>query len=129
MKKVLFLVFGIAFTLSVSAQISFNEDTVKMSKGENNAFIMELPTDDSKMIKADWVKYMKGFKGKKTKLNKKTGEYFSDNANIKYLSDNTIDVFAKVKGNTLTVWYNLGGAYLNSEMHTDKINGVEKMLK
>lgn len=128
MKKVLFLVFGIAFTLTVSAQISFNEDTVKMSKGENNSFTMKLPTDNSKMIREDWVKYMKSFKGKKTKFNKKTGEYFSDNANINYLSENTIDVFAKVKGNVITVWYNLGGAYLNSEMHSEKISGVEKML-
>ncbi len=127
MKKVLFFVFVIVFAFQLSAQISMKEATTKMSKGLNNSFTIELPTNDKKMVKDVWTKMMKDYKGK-TKFDKKANEFFTDNAKIDELSENTVDVYAQIVDNKLTVWYDLGGAYLSSDMHDNKIKDVENIF-
>ena len=58
---------------------------------------------------------MKSYKGK---VGSSKGEIFCDNAVMTQISDNTIDVYAKIKkvneGTLLTVFFDLGGAYLNA---------------
>ena len=121
-----FMVFGISASF---AQIK--ETSAPMSKGTNNAFSLELRTTIQKDVEKSWEKYMKDFKGK-VKKDKKSGQIFADNSRLENMSSNTVDVYSTVKqsgDNTiLTVWYDLGGAYLNSAMHGDKIAAVEKML-
>jgi hypothetical protein len=121
-----FMVFGISASF---AQIK--EAPTAMSKGTNNAFSLELRTTVQKDVEKSWEKYIKGFKGK-VKKDKKSGQILADNSTMENLSSNTVDVYSTVRSsgeNTiLTVWYDLGGAYLNSAMHGDKIAAVEKML-
>lgn len=130
MKKVTlllaFMVFGSAV---IFAQIK--EGAVSMSKGSQNAFTLELGKTVEKEVQKSWGKYIKNYKGK-VKKDKKSGQIVADDSQIKDLSSNTVDVYATAKqsgeSTILTVWFDLGGAYLNSSMHGEKIPVVEKML-
>ena len=64
---------------------------------------------------------IKNFKGK-LKYNRKIDEYFSDNAEIKDMSENAVDIISKVydngaEGTTVAIWFNLGVTYLSSEKY------------
>ena len=97
------------------------ETTANMSQGEKNAFMLNTPDIDTKGTGIIWMDFMKPYKGK-TQFNKKTGEWFTDNAKIPRMSDNTMDVYTifQEKGkNTrgVMVWFDLGGAFLSSKDH------------
>ncbi|MEL6863223.1 MAG: hypothetical protein AAFP19_02340 [Bacteroidota bacterium] len=107
------------------------EAQLKMSQGENNAYTLLIKDSNAKELEKSWSKFMKRYKGK-TKKDKKSGEYFTDNATIKEMSSNTVDVYARFnqegKNTELTLWYDLGGAYLSSDRHEDKSPMANKML-
>ena len=121
--------------ISVSAMFAQNvvEQSMAMSLGTNNGFSVKLPGTDKKDVIKAWEKYLKEYKGK-TKTDKKTDEIVSNNANIKKINgDNTVDIYAKVtedgkESNTLSVWFNLGGAFLSSQAHGDKAKEAQAML-
>ena len=102
-----------------------------MSKGENNALIVTLPDTDVKVVAKEWEKFMKSYKAK-VKGVKKSDEVFSDNAKLESISDNTVDVYSLVtqKGDDtkLSVWMDLGGAYLNSSDYPEKYENAKKLL-
>lgn len=130
MKKVtLFLAFMIFSIAATFAQVE--EGAASMSKGSENAFSLELRSTNQKDVEKAWEKYIKGFKGK-VKKDKKSGEIFSDDSRINDMSTNTVDIYATVapsgENTTLTVWFDLGGAFLNSSMHSDKVSIAKKML-
>ncbi len=114
----------------VSAQIS--EGAANMSKGSNNALSVMLD-GEPKDIEKGWTKYIKDYKGDKTKKDKKTGEIFSDNMVLKDMSTNTVDVYTTIVpkdgGSLMTVWFDLGGAYLSSSSHPEQYAAAEAMLK
>ncbi len=123
----MFLMFSIA---TMFAQIK--EGSASMSKGSENAFSIELRQTEAKEVSKAWEKYVKKFKGK-VKRDKKSGEIFADDCEIEAMSSNTVDIYSSLRqsgeNTTLTVWYDLGGAFLSSSMHGDKIPVVEKMLQ
>ncbi|MEM9885145.1 MAG: hypothetical protein AAF849_04575 [Bacteroidota bacterium] len=127
MKGFLLIIFSFV-SCSLFAQI--NEAQQVLNGTEQHAFSLVLPKTDQKTVEKAWMKFIKEYKGK-TKADKKSGVIFTDNADLEDMSNNTVDVYAQVVPNgdatVLTVWYNLGGAYLNSEMHADKV-GVGKDL-
>ena len=104
-----------------------------MSRGENNSFTIDFNVGNADAIADLWVDYQKDFKAKKPKLDKKANEYFADDARIDKISDNTIDIYSKVarksdKGAVLTIWFDLGGAYLSSNRHPDRIAGAREWM-
>lgn len=111
---------------SATAQI-VQEGLKPMSKGTNNCFYLELPTADNKLAADVWKSFMKDYKGK-TKYNKKEKEYFTDDATVKDMSENTVDIYARFDPSQIIVWYNLGGAYLSSSTHPDRYPAVNTML-
>lgn len=129
--KFFILPMSIALTLvltlnKLTAQV-VQEGLKPMSKGTNNCFYLELPSADNKLAADVWKDFVKDYKGK-TKYNKKQKEYFTDNATIKDMSENTVDIYARFDPAQITVWYNLGGAYLSSAVHPDRYPAVGKML-
>lgn len=116
------LIVALSF-ISFSAFSQVREEARLLNGEEKNAFSIVLPKTEKKEVEKAWAKFIKEYKGK-TKLNKKTGVTFSDDASIEGMSNNTVDVSAQVMENgestELVVWYNLGGAYLNSEMHAEQ---------
>ena len=127
--RILVAVTLVFFVLTSYAQVT--EGTNVMSQGHNNCLTISLKGTDSKTVDAAWSKYLKDYKGK-TKMNKKAAEMFSDNANIEGMSANSVDIYSKTvetAGNVaLSVWFDLGGAYVASESHPEAYTIGEKML-
>lgn len=122
-----------SLTATFAQKAEVTESAQSMNAGSQNAFSVKLPGTETKDVERAWEKYVKEFGGK-TKKDKKTGEFLSNNCAIKKLNgDNTIDISARVSpegktDNTLTVWFNLGGAYLSSAAHADKVPFAKEML-
>ncbi len=114
-------------------KVEIKEETKAMSKGSFNALVMDLPGTSAKDVNSAWKKFIKKYKGK-TKFDRKMGEYFTDNAQIKDMSDNTVDLVAKIEdkgadaGTTLVIWFNLGASYLSSKDYADRYPAGEKMM-
>lgn len=132
----IFILFTIAYTTTF-AQTDFEfkvlEENRSMSKGNANALIVNLPNTSYKQVNKLWNKYLKNFKGK-MKYNRKIDEYFSDNAEIKDMSENAVDIISKIydngtEGTTIAIWFNLGVTYLSAEKHPERYPSGEKILK
>ncbi len=127
------------FTILAAHLFSQNQPTIteenrQNSKGNFNALVMELPgkISDADFVRNEWLRFVKKYKGK-TSYNKKTDECFSDNAKIKSMSDNTVDITVKVISKDaqtleLIIWYNLGITYLSSKEYSEGIAVAETML-
>lgn len=120
-----------AFTNSWAQKIV--ETNSAMSQGSNNALTVDLPGVKAKEAMKEWESYVKQFDGK-TKSDKKTGEIFSDNAKMKAINgNNTIDIYAKAVDNstgaTLSVWFDLGGAFLSSREHAQNYPAAEQIVQ
>ena len=124
------LVTLLAFAISSFAQVS--ETSRSMSQGKNNALTILLKNSNKKEIEKRLEKFLKKNYDGKTKRNKKSGEIFSDNSKIEKMSSNAVDIYAVVdeqgEDTELTVWFDLGGAFLSSAMHTDRFPAGEKIL-
>lgn len=130
MKRLTLLFFSMfLFVAMTFAQVK--EGAASMSKGSNNAFSLELRNTQEKEVQKEWEKFLKGYKGK-VKFDKKKGETFADDSEIEEMSSNTVDVYSTLRQNgentVLTVWFDLGGAFLNSSMHGEKVPVAKKML-
>jgi hypothetical protein len=104
-----------------------------MSQGSKNALTIDLPKTTLKEAEKLWKDYAKQFKGD-TKKDKKTDEWFTDNALIAAIGGaNTIDMYAKFSESgditTLGLWIDLGGAYVDSKGFADKYAEAEKILQ
>lgn len=114
---------------SLEAQIT--EESKSMSLGARNALVLELPDTESNFVEKLWKKYLKTY-GVKTKKSR-GGEIFSDDAEVVAIGGaNTIDIYAKSEeqgtGSELSMWIDLGGAFLASETHQDRYLEGEKFL-
>ena len=129
MKKVTLLVALVFGLSSVYAQVK--EAKRFMSQGQNNALVVSLQKSDKDEVEKEWMKIVKEFGGKTKKI-AKTGEIFTDNANIPAMSRNTVDVYALIEERgpdaELVVWFDLGGAFLASDMHATRFPYAEKLL-
>lgn len=119
----------LSFILSLFATVAFGQITEGqsyMSAGTFNSLTIVLPEGSEKEAPKEWVKFFKKYG--KTKKNRKTDEYFTDNAEILGMSNNSVDVYTKFNGNTMTVWFDLGGAYLSSFDHAEGYAIGEQVL-
>lgn len=138
MKQFTFLmIFILSATISHAQLKGYNNQPIKemdksMSHGAYNSFSTQLVGATKKVAEDEWKSFIKNYKGK-TKKDRKSKEYFTDDAMITDLSDNAIDVYATFSNaDTFTVatfWFNLGGAYLSTEMHPDRIPAAEGIIK
>ncbi|MEM1322048.1 MAG: hypothetical protein AAGG75_17440 [Bacteroidota bacterium] len=133
MKPLTFIIALLFFSFAALAQIQVEvaEEERAMNLGLNMACIITLENASEKDAEKTWTKFMKRY-GKKTKKVKKSDEYLTDNATVNGMSNNTVDVYATFdqQGDDveLSVWYDLGGAYLSSNTHPDRFEAANKML-
>lgn len=135
MKK-LFLLAGFAmFYLGAFAQnVEVKEGSASMSKGSQNGFSVELIKTNAEFAADRFKDFCSDKYDFKCKYDKKTKEFAADNVKVKGLSDGNdlMDVFATFRQNgentTMTVFFDLGGAYLNSQAHSSKVPNVKTML-
>lgn len=129
-KLILFFLFTTFSSQVIFAQIEEGDKT--MSQGVNNSLTIELLEAKKKVVDKTWKKFAKDFKGK-TKKDKKMDEYFTDNGKLVAIGGgNTVDVYSRSNeaGDNvfMSVWFDVGGEYLNSESHPSKYVEAEKML-
>ncbi len=113
-------------------QIQVREETRYMSQGNNKALVIQIPEADPKLVSKLWKKYLREYDGKLKKG--KDEEYFVDDADIPGIGlGNTIDLYSKIEENSqgaeLTVWFYLGGAYLQSDMHPERFEEGKRFME
>jgi hypothetical protein len=126
---------GAETTTTVAAPVAVSlvkESERSMSQGSKNGLSLDLPKTTAKFAEKLWKDYVKQYKGD-TKKDKKTDEWFTDNALIAGIGGaNTVDMYAKFaeSGETTNVglWIDLGGAYVGSKDFKDKYAETEKIL-
>lgn len=121
----------LVLTTALNAQTSVERKT--MSMGIYEAIVVQIPELDKKAVGDLWVEFTKDFYGVRTKYNRKTKEYFSDDADVTAIGlGNTFDVYATIEekreGSELSVWFDLGGAFMSAREHSDRHLEAEKML-
>jgi hypothetical protein len=115
----------VSLMLHAQGNYEIKEGMLSMSRGEKNSFTLVIPDATASLAEDTWKKYMRDFKGR-PKLDKKSNEWVTDDAELKAVSENTIDIYTKFHENLgahfteATFWFDLGGAYMSSEVHPDK---------
>jgi hypothetical protein len=131
MKKILLLQICLAFFFLGQSQVTENVRT--MSKGNENALSIFIESVNKSQVVDTWNKTMKRYSKTRTELSAANNELFTDNAEIKDLSENPIDIYATTiekssGGVELIVWFYLGGAYLSSAKHPEQFLAAKKFL-
>ena len=122
-----FLVFLCLFGIT-HAQIK--EEKKSMSQGTQNALLLNLPNTNEKLAEKVWKTYSEQFGGVTKKVR---DEWFTDNAVLPAIGgDNTVDLYARFSGSsadaTISLWIDLGGAYVSSEEFSAKFQEAEKLM-
>jgi hypothetical protein len=111
-------------------RIEVSESAEKMSLGMNNCLQVYVPGTKTDELAEDFSKFMKNYNAKGSS---KKGEYFYDNAEIKQFGNNLVDIYVtteqKAGGAELNVFFDLGGAFLNSHDHYERYLAAEDLLK
>jgi len=128
-------------TLAIAAFISFSglaqkvkvkESNESIGEGSHNALVVTLYGVNPSDAEDEFKSFMKEYDGKRSS---KGGAIFIDNALIKEMGANTIDIYGKANGKkgdpeiTFIMAFDLGGVFLNSSEHKGQFNTAEKMVK
>jgi hypothetical protein len=129
--------FTLAFALSLgiagySQKIKVKESSENIGGANHNALTVTLyeisPSDAEDAFRS----FMKKYDGKRSS---KDGAIFVDNATIKEMGNNTVDIYGKAQGKkgdpeiTFSIAFDLGGAYLSSNEHKEQYKIAEKIVK
>lgn len=117
--------------LNLNAQV--REQTRSMSLGTEPAMVMKIPNTNEKVVADVWQSYVKDAYRGKTKWDRKSKEYFTDDVSITAIGgSNTVDLYAAIDQSgqdvEFVLWCDLGGAFLSSSSHPDRYAEAEKML-
>ncbi len=120
----------IFFGNSTDAQVV--ESYKKMSEGEYNSFSITFDMVGIDTLKKEWIDFLNNKSPKKkTKYFKYIQEYFTDQAEFKSICDHT-NVYTKFEKDqnkvTIATWYYLGGKFLSSKDHPEKVKLLKEML-
>ena len=128
--KLLLVLFVLPFCLQ--AQIS--EEARSMTKGMNNALVLELPDTEQRLVKKWWASYMKDYDARPKRV-KGGDELLSTGADITAIGGSGgVDVYSRldqIGAKTINiVWFDLGegNGYLSSNMDSGKYVEAEKFL-
>jgi chromosome segregation ATPase len=131
MKKIFTLLFASVTVAAFSQKVKVNESRENIGGGNNNALtvtIYEVSPDD---ILKEFKGVMKDYDAK---VSTKNGELFGDHGLIKKISNNTIDMYAKVEKvkdgeSKLIVAFDLGGAFMNSADHKEQYKVAKEIVE
>ena len=129
MKKLFTLgLFIISATAFAQEKITINEEMVTIDGSARNSLTVILVGSNTDDATKAWKKELKNMKGK---VSDKTF-VFGDDCTLKEMGDNSFDVYSLVeeaaKGARLVAAFDLGGAYLSTEVHPTKYPIAEKFI-
>lgn len=133
MKKYCTLFFTSLFIITAFGQkikITESVERIGDGTGKNNALVVIINEATPEEIESAWKSLTKSYKAKVSTLD---GVIFSDNAVIKTISNNTIDMYARTEkikdGETrLILGFYLGGAYLSSTLHPQPFAEIKQIV-
>lgn len=132
MKTVLSIIFcSTLFSTFVFAQkIKVQNETENLGGGSHPAFTVIVYETDEKTVEKEWKSLMKDYKAKVSS----TGDgLFADNALIKDIGTNTLDIYSKIKkdenGTKLFVAVDMGGAFMSPSQHSSASRVIEKIME
>lgn len=115
--------------ISWGQKISVHEQNEDLGKGKNNALVVTIYGADPGDVEKDWKSMMKDYNAK---VSTSKGIMFADNALIKDMGNNTIDIYTRFDEKKdeidMVVSFDLGGAYMSSSQHPDKYKIAEKIM-
>ncbi len=117
---------------AITAQVT--SQRMAMSRGNNDAIILELPTADEKLVSNLWSDWLKDNYEVKTKRVKKTkNEMQSLNFSIPGVSTGgKVDLYSSVRtsggGSELMIWIATTDGYMSPELGSSRYIEAEKML-
>ena len=131
MKKLVLLIIVLYVSSSLYSQteIKVNETNESIGNGSHNALTVRIYEASTKDVEKAWAKLVKSYKAKVSSKN----EIFADNAAVKTISENTVDIYAVVKDKKevyveMVVAFDLGGAFLSSSNHPNKFKEAKKIV-
>ncbi len=116
----------------LTAQVT--SQRMNMSRGDNDAMILELPTAEEKLVGNLWPDWLKeNYKVKTRKVKKTKGELESLNFSIPGVSTGgKVDMYSSVRtsggGSELMVWIATTDGYVSPELGSARYVEAEKML-
>lgn len=135
MKKHLLLLLAIPFlSIAASAQkikIKVDEKNESVGGGSHNCLVVIIYDSNRDEVEKEWKSLMKGYDAKVSGKD----DIFADNAIIKAISDNPIDVYARTeKGSAdnetkFIVGIQMGEDWLNSNKYSSQFKAAEKIVK
>ena len=131
MKQIMILILLLSETFILNAQYQFrvSESDFQFSKASHHGFSVHIYESNIHDIEKSWKKMMKGWGAK---VDEKKHEFFSDNASFKKMGDNVFDTYAicNEKANYIefVTAVDLGGAFLNSNDHSEKTSIYKEQL-
>lgn len=131
MKKIIILFFAtiLPSILFAQSKIEIKEQTDDIGGSNHNALVVKIFQCKDELVLKEWKSMMKDFDAK---ISQKK-ELFADNALIKDMSENTVDVYAKTEmtadGDVIfSVGFDLGGAYMSSSQHPKEFKAAKKII-
>jgi hypothetical protein len=113
-------------------RVGISEVLMNTAQGEQPAFEFFVPDKDAKSFLESWTKFHKDFKVKPKQDKNQTNYYLSDNAQIIELSENTIDIYARIfetnGGVRFTCAFDLGGVFISPEKTPEKYTKTKLLL-
>jgi len=115
---------------TAQSKIEIKEQTEDIGGGNHNALVVKIFQSKEDDVFKEWKSIMKDFDAK---VSMKKKEMFADNAIIKDMSQNAIDVYARAESNAegdiiFVVGFDLGGAYMTSGQHPREYKEAKKMV-
>ena len=131
MKFRILLVALIAYNFGFSQNMETKEVRKSMSKGNQPGIEIIIPHISEDNLEDAIKKVTKKYKGDREKI-KRSNEIYLDDALIKEISENTIDIHQIIEkegtGLRYTVFFNLGGAFLDSKLNAQKFAYAEEIV-
>lgn len=132
MKNSIFSFIALAiFTLgsiTISAQVEERE--ALMSLGDQNAITIDIDNVDKKKLEGYFRSYFKSYG--KIKFNRKANEFYMENAKVKTISKEKLNLYIKLqevdRSGRIYLWIDNGLSFVNSEETVMEFTGAEKLL-
>jgi hypothetical protein len=132
MNKLICMSTALAFsTITYAQKIKVKESNENIGGGNHNAFVVNMYEISPSEAEDAFKSYVKKYGGKRSSDN----GIFVDNASIKDMSNNTVDIYGRATGKSgdkeisFIVAFDLGGAFLNSKDHKNQFDIAEKMVR
>ncbi len=110
--------------IAAAARVEVQEVHQTMSKGQQNSFIMQLPSESKKTAISVWKDLMKEYKGK---AKKKSGEYVSETEKMTPLGA-LVTVYAKFDKQEVSVWFERDGNFISTQNDPGSYAFIEELF-